>query len=148
MRGAGGYYAWLWYYQRKFNIIKRRAVYYQNVNSLFPYNVPFSGFKSAINIRQMYFMNPMKPTSRWERISYYGRTSFPSLYKFKFSLDTIHIQYLSIPLHTISLSFKPFRGTACIIIFISKDILIMCKVLVIISGTYVYITMRRLAYPL
>ena len=55
--------------QRKFNLNKRMAVYFQNVNSFFPYNVPFSGFKSAINIRQMYFMNPLKPTSRCERIS-------------------------------------------------------------------------------
>ena len=46
--------------------IKRRAVYFQNVNSFSPYNVPFSGLKSAINIRQMYFMNPLKPTSRCE----------------------------------------------------------------------------------
>ena len=54
-------------------IIKRRAVneYYQNVNSSSPYNVPSSGFKSAINIRQMHFMNPLKPTSRCES---YGRT--------------------------------------------------------------------------
>ena len=54
---------------RESNLIKRRAVYYQNVNLFSPYNVPFSGFKSAINIRQMYFMNPLKPTSRCERIS-------------------------------------------------------------------------------
>ena len=31
-----------------------------NANSFSPYNVHFSGFKSAINIRQMYFMNPLK----------------------------------------------------------------------------------------
>ena len=49
--------------QRKFNLITRRAVYYQNVNS------NFSGFKSAMNIRQVYFMNPLNPTSRCERIS-------------------------------------------------------------------------------
>ena len=41
--------------QRKFNL---------HVNSL-----GFSRFKSAINIRQMYFINPLKPTSRRERIS-------------------------------------------------------------------------------
>ena len=34
-----------------------------------PYYVLFSGFKSAINKRQMYFMIPLKPTSRCERIS-------------------------------------------------------------------------------
>ena len=49
-------------------ILLRRAVYYQNVHSISPYNVLFSGFKSAINIRQMYFMIPLKTTSRCERI--------------------------------------------------------------------------------
>ena len=34
-----------------------------------PLMMYFSGFKSAINIRQMYFMKPLKPTSRCERIS-------------------------------------------------------------------------------
>ena len=73
---------------RKFNLIKRRAVYIQNVYSFSSYNLLFNGFKSAINIRQMQFMNPLKPTPRHgvKELHSYGRTSFPSLYKFKFSL--------------------------------------------------------------
>ena len=53
--------------QRKCYLIKRRAVYYQNVNSFSPYNVLFSGFKSVINIRQMYFMNRPKSLQDFSR---------------------------------------------------------------------------------
>ena len=58
--------------QRKFNLIQRRAVYYQNVYSFSPYNVgtfKWVQIRNKHNIRQMYFMNPLKPTSRCERIS-------------------------------------------------------------------------------
>ena len=64
--------------QRKFNHIKRRAVYYQNVNLFSPYNVLFSGFKSAINIRHanVIYDPPATSVSEWKYI-------IASAFKFK-----------------------------------------------------------------
>ena len=76
--------------QRKFNLMSVLS----KCKFVLPYNVLFSGFKSAIN-RKMYFVIPLKPTSRCERISLLWEDLIPfSLYKLKFSLVFVHLIFL------------------------------------------------------